>query len=1145
MPRRPKRPFNVSKKKRDFLRREREKEQKLEDSTQPHDSPQQNTSAPPSTAVVHSTADGPSHHSTKSHNKGQKSRNHPQHVNKISLQWRPAPISSHSAMIPARQFHSCCLVNDHKMFCIGGDDGSTFFSDIWKYDTTTNEWTQVSESKRTGSADNSDTSAAPLPSSGASMRRTLSNSKITLRSSSQQQKCNLFSGRSGHSCVYYNNSLWVFGGRRFNTYLSDIMRFDLGTLTWHHIYLEKIVRARAAHTAVVFKGKMYAFGGVTVPKDIDQTTLEYLDSLLIFDFERMRWVKPETKGKSPRPRAGHSMTVGSDNTIYVWGGRNGSSIHTDFFSFNPTTRAWRQIEIQGKSPRARAGHTLNFIHGAQRQQILLYGGVDWQHYYSDLWLFDVEKAEWKKVFQTLADSTEDQNYSAPSGAYAVLNGRGWHTAVQCGTLLFLFGGSASGMALGELVVLDLSPLFDMNRTRTTTTISAEGLKPPVIEDPTPTNALIKEKNAESHHRAVRDHSETSFRKSKAMTQPLPNTHEESTQRFSGKIVWGNGEIRRIALSSNYDDLISIICKEYNFDDASQFSLFYTDEDDDKVTMRSRNDWEECLSYFNKRKKTVRLELSERSVGDSVSTHHSQLSSRTDTSLSTPTPTRTRPHLVNVFNNEPPNSQSQYATPSTPRTPYSPSRGRIQWQAGKKLGEGAYGKVYMAINLITKEYMAVKQVKVGTTPQSGRQTIESIMREINVMKGLEHPNIVRYLGVEHDDRKEVLNIFMELVHGGALATVAKQFTCFSENIVRHYTKQILLGLQYLHSKGIIHRDIKGANILISAEGEGVVKLADFGHSKQLSHHESMSWQSGGIKGTPLWMAPKVLRGEKQDQFSDIWSVGCVVLEMSTGKPPWNELLAEHKDKHVFALMQLIGKQKRPPKYPEHLSKEGKEFLDLCFGMETPVGELLRHPFVTDEYQGVTPLPVSSPIDENRPYSGPSSETWSHEDEDHASQHDNHSLQENDEFSNFNAMKSYNGLSDLDDSDDSSLGSSDSEQRETFSDESTQSSEEDVSDRILAVVIQDEESRLYLESLQKQVATVNQIMKSREQSEQMKMSSQGSENSQRTIALSQAQVLSCLKEQEEEIETGKKTVEKLGERTARVNARKMRKSRKFLE
>ena len=151
---------------------------------------------------------------------------------------------------------------------------------------------------------------------------------------------------------------------------------------------------------------------------------------------------------------------------------------------------------------------------------------------------------------------------------------------------------------------------------------------------------------------------------------------------------------------------------------------------------------------------------------------------------------------------------------------------IRWTAGQLIGQGAFGKVFHALNLDNGEFMAVKQILGGDDSQI-KKSIESLQREIELLKELDHDNIVRYLGYENKDN--TFNVFLEYISGGSISSCLVKCGKFPENIARSFAAQILCGLEYLHDRNIIHRDIKGANILIT--GDGAVKITDFGISKK--------------------------------------------------------------------------------------------------------------------------------------------------------------------------------------------------------------------------------------------------------------------------------------------------------------------------
>ena len=281
--------------------------------------------------------------------------------------------------------------------------------------------------------------------------------------------------------------------------------------------------------------------------------------------------------------------------------------------------------------------------------------------------------------------------------------------------------------------------------------------------------------------------------------------------------------------------------------------------------------------------------------------------------------------------------------STKRQPVAEVGVPKNWTCGDLLGQGAFGSVYRGMDNDTGTLMAVKQVSLGFGSASAAKVaehIKSVEAEVNLLKQLDHPNIVRYLGTEKTSK--VLNIFLEYVPGGSIASLLSNFGPFKEPVVKLYTKQILLGLEYLHKNSIMHRDIKGANILV--DNTGLVKLADFGASKKIEDLVSVGSGANSVKGTPYWMAPEVITQTGHGRQADIWSVACTVIEMATGKPPWSQYGSQ------VSAMFNIAKSKGPPLIPQDLSPECKDFLYLCFNRnwrERPTAAaLLDHPFVAN-------------------------------------------------------------------------------------------------------------------------------------------------------------------------------------------------------
>eukprot|EP00592_Proboscia_alata_P000860 CAMPEP_0194372086 /NCGR_PEP_ID=MMETSP0174-20130528/20384_1 /TAXON_ID=216777 /ORGANISM="Proboscia alata, Strain PI-D3" /LENGTH=996 /DNA_ID=CAMNT_0039150383 /DNA_START=634 /DNA_END=3621 /DNA_ORIENTATION=+ len=248
--------------------------------------------------------------------------------------------------------------------------------------------------------------------------------------------------------------------------------------------------------------------------------------------------------------------------------------------------------------------------------------------------------------------------------------------------------------------------------------------------------------------------------------------------------------------------------------------------------------------------------------------------------------------------------------------------RGKWTLGSAIGSGRFGTVHVGMNDVTGSLMAVKVLKMkfgeddnDCSPSSDNdgQDYRDLEREIEVMKLLNHPNIVRYLGAEVDNSKSLLHIFQEWVPGGSLASLLRKFGPFGKRVICIYLRQILEGLEYLHDNHIIHRDVKGGNILVDDRGN--VKLADFGASKKLSEIDGSL--NGGLvlsmKGTPYFMAPEVYE-EKYGRKADIWSVGGVIIQMATGQPPWKQLGFKNP---MSLFLHIKGTSDPPPEVDPHI------------------------------------------------------------------------------------------------------------------------------------------------------------------------------------------------------------------------------------
>ncbi|XP_016302513.1 mitogen-activated protein kinase kinase kinase 3-like [Sinocyclocheilus anshuiensis] len=270
-------------------------------------------------------------------------------------------------------------------------------------------------------------------------------------------------------------------------------------------------------------------------------------------------------------------------------------------------------------------------------------------------------------------------------------------------------------------------------------------------------------------------------------------------------------------------------------------------------------------------------------------------------------------------------------------PHKSPTAPVTWRRGKLLGQGAFGRVYLCYDVDTGRELAAKQVHFDPASPETSKEVSALECEIQLLKNLHHERIVQYYGCLRDHNEKTLTIFMEYMPGGSVKDQLKAYGALTENVTRKYTRQILEGMSYLHSNMIVHRDIKGANILRDSAGN--VKLGDFGASKRL---QTICMSSTGVRsvtGTPYWMSPEVISGEGYGRKADVWSLGCTVVEMLTEKPPWAEFEA-------MAAIFKIATQPTNPQLPSHISEHTRDFLRCIFveaKYRPSAEELLRHPF----------------------------------------------------------------------------------------------------------------------------------------------------------------------------------------------------------
>eukprot|EP01124_Arcella_intermedia_P011824 TRINITY_DN181_c0_g1_i3.p1 TRINITY_DN181_c0_g1~~TRINITY_DN181_c0_g1_i3.p1 ORF type:complete len:434 (-),score=98.70 TRINITY_DN181_c0_g1_i3:723-2024(-) len=245
------------------------------------------------------------------------------------------------------------------------------------------------------------------------------------------------------------------------------------------------------------------------------------------------------------------------------------------------------------------------------------------------------------------------------------------------------------------------------------------------------------------------------------------------------------------------------------------------------------------------------------------------------------------------------------------TPAKKRRLEDNYDVSETIGKGGFSEVRRAKNKKTGEVVAVKYVKKRENPEK----LTNVRREIELMQKLNHPNIVCLKDVFEDESEDgFIYMIMEYVSGGELFEEIVKRGSYSEHDAALVVRQIIDAVAYMHSNNIAHRDLKPENLLCSGSHNEVIKVADFGLSKEIES------STATMCGTPDYVAPEVLRGGGYNNAVDIWSIGVITYVLLCGSPPFYG----SDDRDVFRKIIAADYKFYSPEW-DSISNEAKDFI----------------------------------------------------------------------------------------------------------------------------------------------------------------------------------------------------------------------------
>jgi len=270
---------------------------------------------------------------------------------------------------------------------------------------------------------------------------------------------------------------------------------------------------------------------------------------------------------------------------------------------------------------------------------------------------------------------------------------------------------------------------------------------------------------------------------------------------------------------------------------------------------------------------------------------------------------------------------------------------VDWIRKECVGQGQFADCYKAEDLKSGRIFCVKKIKCSIREEKE----SSVIKEVHIMRKMKHKNIIKFMGVTKQVEDLKYCLFLELC-AGSIVNKRKVEGKFADSQIKMYLFQLFDAVSYIHSKGIIHRDIKGKNILVSMKNE--IKICDFGAAAVLSSTETITNEfKNEMIGTPPFLAPEIVRGNHYGRNVDVWGTGCVIIELFTGNHPWYKSGCSYT---VQQVIYMIGNSKKPPSIPKKMNWKLQSLCRACLVLDQPfrptARQLLNHAY----FNNTTPV-----------------------------------------------------------------------------------------------------------------------------------------------------------------------------------------------